>query len=103
MIYDFEDTKTGELIGINYPMGKAPGIGRTIKNGGRVLRRVPSAPRVQDNTKEFVSTSLPRWYPGAKRHTKEGKPIFTSKVAVKEALSWAKHNDSTPDGDLIYD
>ncbi len=103
MIYDFEDTKTGDLIGINYPMGKAPAIGRTVRYQGRVVRRVPSAPRVQDNTREFVSQSLPRWYKGAKRHTKDGKPIFTNKAQVADTVSWAKHNDSTPDGDLIYD
>lgn len=102
MIYDFE-SRSGKVIGVDFPIGTAPKIGEELQIGRRVYRRIPSRLRVQDNTKEFVSNALPRWYAGAKRHTKDGKPIFTNKAQVADTVAWAKHNDSTPDGDLIYD
>lgn len=102
MIYDFIDSR-GQTHGFHFPMGKAPEIGSRIKRGGRIYRRIPSKLRAVDNTREFISYSLPRWYKGAKRHTKDGKPIFTHGSQVKDTMAWSRHNDFHPDNELIYD
>ena len=43
-VYDFKDVETGEVVGVEFPMGKAPRIGARVRRGGRELRRIPSRP-----------------------------------------------------------
>ena len=59
MIYDFEDSR-GNVAGFEFPMGKAPKIGATIRRQGRKWKRIPSAQRVQVLEYGCVDYGLPR-------------------------------------------
>jgi len=92
MIYLFEDKSTGEVVEIDYKIGKAPKIGASVRRSGRVLVRIPVMPEAKvAPTAKFVSNSLPRWWPHAKDHEPgTGKPRFNSIHEVKESVSKSK-------------
>lgn len=85
MMYPFEDVATGEYVEIAYPIGKAPGIGKTAKRRGRVLRRLMSRPQVMvERDVRVVSHALPRWHPAAPDHDDYGRARFASRAEIRE-------------------
>ena len=102
MIYLFEDADTGDVIEIDYKIGKAPKIGAKVRRFGRNLVRIPVAPQAKvAPTAKFVSNSLPRWWPHATDHEPgTGKPRFNSIHEVRESVS--KSKDTKMD-QVIYD
>lgn len=73
VIYDFEQVlpggEGGQVVGIDFPIGRAPKIGSTIKRDGVRLRRIPSRttqPQVIDYA--HVDWALPRRELQVKNH-----------------------------------
>lgn len=124
MIYEFEDSK-GNVVGIEYPIGKAPKIGQKIRRKGKVLRRVPSVPRAQIVDYQMTDFSLPRREleqrsasgkvvrPGVdpktgkdnhpltsryKRVDKMGRPVFRSVHEIRDAYS----HEHVKRRDIVY-
>ena len=95
MIYLFEDKSTGEVVEIDYKIGKAPKIGTSVRRSGRVLVRIPVMPEAKvAPTAKFVSNSLPRWWPHAKDHEPgTGKPRFESIHQVRNAEARSKDTE----------
>jgi hypothetical protein len=101
MIYLFEN-EAGEVVELDFPIGKAPKIGDSFKHSGQKLTRIPVAPeaKVAPNAK-FVSHSLPRWWPHAKDHEPgTGKPRFDNIHQVRNSV--ARSKDTEKDR-VIYD
>lgn len=101
MIYLFEKDD-GSIVEIEYPIGKAPKIGTSIRRKGQKLTRICVAPqaKVAPNAK-FVSHSLPRWWPHAKEHEPgTGKPRFNSIHEVRNAE--ARSRDTEKD-QVVYE
>lgn len=101
MIYQFVDEATGEPVELNLPMGSAPCIGETTRQGGRVLRRVVTAPRIAVD-KGCVSWQVERWHPDVKQHTKDGLAVFPNREAAKEFIR-KNNGDARSDQDWHYD
>lgn len=84
MIYEFEDTQTGERVDLDFPIGKAPGLGETVVRDGRTLVRVCSIPAFSmmgaKPFKPHVSNTQERWDPAAPAgHDSEGRAIIDSR------------------------
>jgi hypothetical protein len=104
VLYEFERVGGGEYATFDFPIGRAPKIGATIRRNGRRYVRIPSSPQVPStnyHTKySFMSRSLPK-DPGNKRGMyprvdKQGRPLFASKREVSEVVARSE-------GGLIYD
>ena len=84
MIYEFLDTRTDELVELDFPMGKAPRIGDEVEHEGRTLRRIVRSESLQINGDPVSgrypveSRSIPRGIKGCKR-SKRGLPIIENK------------------------
>lgn len=103
MIYDFDDVKTGERIGVHYERMEGPdgppGIGEVVELEGRTLRRVPSIftkPTIREI--HFQAHSQPLWAKGAKSYTKDGVPCFSSRSEVN---SYVKEQNRLVDRDGV--
>ena len=85
-LYSFEDLKTGERAEHFFHMADAPEIGATVRIEGRRWRRVPEihAPGASVPSYESIAYSPRDWHPAAKRHTPDGRPVFTSRKEVEE-------------------
>jgi len=84
--YEFQ-ADDGEIIIREYPMTKAPKIGKVIKQGGKSYRRIISStlPEARIFEPHFVSHSLPRWHPDAPHHEPgTGKPTFRTMKEIRE-------------------
>lgn len=86
MRYEFQDTKTGELVEVNFPMKDAPPIDSIIEHEGRWLKRVPSLPAdvAVDNFTPFSSIQLPLHDPAAPHHDPKGRPTFLTRQEVRD-------------------
>lgn len=84
--YTFRDHVTDETFEANVPLARAPRWGETIevKNpAGKLVRalRIMEAQACSGHAPntDTVSRTLPKWDPAAKRHDKEGHPVFSTK------------------------
>ena len=89
MIYEYFNRKTDERIERNFPMGKYPD---TVKHNGQTFKRIISVPQISADVKNvvhkypYVSSALPKKLPGCE-HTKDGKPIITSRQHERNIAS----------------
>lgn len=100
MIYEFESA-FGERIEIDLPMDDAPEFGEARVVDGTTYKRVVSQATFIDSRKgsiafpNFESHQLPRWW---KHHKGEfgptGKPRFSNRGEVDEAVAAANHDDT---------
>lgn len=94
MIYEFEDQESGEVVGINFPMLEAPGIGDVIERKGRRLRRLAAVPSMRvPADRHFVDHTLPYNYryheaTGGK-FDKEGRCLFDSPAQMRNLEAMA--------------
>ena len=91
MIYEFENTMTGEKREFHYLMEAAPSIGETIKKNGEEYRRVASfqvdaGMDAKVHGYPYLSNSLPRNLEGCDTN-RQGKPIITSRNHEREVIS----------------
>lgn len=89
MLYDFEDTETGETVELAMPMAEAVPIGETIERDGRTLRRVFSrVAGVHDRTfQPFESVQLAPGSIKTRRVGKDGQPIISSKRELHDLIA----------------
>lgn len=100
MRYEFENANGGR-VEVDLPMSEAPPFGEERTISGETYRRVPSAASFIDSRKgsiafpRFESHQLPRWW---KHHkggfSSEGKPRFSNRGEVDEAVAAANHDDT---------
>lgn len=84
--YEFQ-ADDGEIIIREYPMTKAPKIGKTITHKGKKYSRIISTSKTEVRLFEpnFVSHSLPRWHPDAPHYEPgTGKPCFQNMREIRE-------------------
>lgn len=92
MIYVFVDESTGEPVDLNFPLGKAPKIGKVIRRNGRRLRRIVCCHLAVDQIARvtwkypFRSESLPRGCCPESQDAK-GRPIIKSQAHEREVLA----------------
>ena len=101
MMYEFESA-FGERIEVDLPMDAAPAIGEVRVVGGTTYRRIFSKATFGDSRKGstafpcFESHSLPRnWKHHKGAFSPEGKPRFSNRGEVDEAVARARHEDSS--------
>lgn len=94
-IYEFL-TPQGGVVCREYPMGKAPKIGATIRVRGQRLKRLPPSwgaggpdrgIKCVDYGHEAVGMLNKRHYgpqPGVKRYSKDGFPVFSTRQEIRE-------------------
>ena len=104
MRYPFEDTKTGEPVTLEFPMGEAPGLLDTIEHEGRELVRVSQHVELafqrslsDEPGGKMIPPSQPINWPYAKQHDKQGRPVFTSHRECHEAVKRAQ-----ADGEYVH-
>lgn len=102
--YEFQNTR-GQVIERVMAADEAPDIGQVVKINGRSYRRIPSLPEPctggsRKTISGLASRSLPRFWPHAKRHTPDGKPLFDSRRECEEAV--ARSQDSPHDRVIKY-
>lgn len=101
MLYQFV-ARDGTLLERDYPMGKAPKIGCSIKVGKQRYTRVPSMgveASLANDIDELTSVQLPLKWPFAPGHDARGQPRFQNYREVKEAIAKAKHAGEPVDWD----
>lgn len=89
-VYEFRD-RSGRVHEMSYPVGKAPLIGTWVRlPGGVRAQRIPPSlggMRVDKRSEGFVSNSLPRHWPYARDWDAQGKPRFSGRRDVEEAIA----------------
>lgn len=109
VLYEFQGSG-GERIERDYPMGKAPKIGRSITVDGKKYRRIPPSPppgsmrgvRCTDYTHEAVGMLNERHYgkdPDVPCYSQDGFPVFRTKRQIDEYAAKKRDRGST----LQYD
>lgn len=115
LLYDFKDTETGEAVQVRLDHKAAPHKGDVIEIDGRRLKRLNtngvserSIARPADGIRGaqfrqgcIVSRQLPRWWKGAKQHTKDGWPAFETEREVQEACR--READKPGDAHPVWD
>ena len=92
MIYVFQDVESGETLDLDFPLGKAPKIGKVIKRDGRRLRRIASCYLAVAQISRgvwgwpFRSESLPRGCCPESQDVK-GRAIIKSQAHEREVLA----------------
>jgi hypothetical protein len=111
--YEFRDAKSGEVTDFEYPVARAPKIGRRVHRGGRIWIRIPSlgAAKAQvqvapDNIVDLqagrVDLSRPdTWPPGGppKHVDSSGRPCYSTEGEAKERMK--RLNEYAPPGHSI--
>jgi hypothetical protein len=88
--FDFQHMASGERIERVFPIGRAP---KSVRVGRRTFKRVPSVPLVQvAQDIHFVSDQLPLHWTAARDHDEQGRPRFSSRREIDEAVARARHN-----------
>lgn len=100
MMYEFESA-FGERITVDLPMDEAPEIGEARVVNGTTFKRVFSAASFVDSRNgsmkfpRFESHQLPRWWKHHKgAFSPAGKPRFSNRGEVDEAVAAANHDDT---------
>lgn len=93
MLYLFR-AADGTLLEREYPVGKAPLIGKSIRVGGIRYTRVPSlgATAIPNNIDHMTSVQLPLKWKYAKSWDAKGQPRFQNMGEVREAMARANHD-----------
>lgn len=92
----------GAVLEREYPIGKAPKIGRSIKSKGKRYMRVPSIglqAQMVNNIAYMTSVQLPLKWPFAPGHDARGQPRFQNFREVRESIARAKHAGEPVDWD----
>lgn len=94
MLYQFA-ARDGSIVEREYPIGKAPKIGRSIRVKGKRYMRIPSlglqACMPSNFGKGMTSVQLPLKWPFAPRHDGRGQPRFENIREVRESIAKATH------------
>jgi hypothetical protein len=99
MIYQFR-ADDGSMAEVEMDVADAPSIGEPLVLGGVTYKRIPSVLQVcgahEGSTRHprFESHQLPRhWRYHKGEFSPSGKPRFSSRKEVDEAMARCRHND----------